>query len=416
MPGLYKSKRKRVDESGNLTNKVLKTEIQGPLSAFGELLMAPIEPLFQHSFKYDVLPSTYWIESILNGGVTPSVSDGLLTVSTSATTNSHSIAESRTHAIYKAGEGIDLRFTAMFSVGATGSTQIAGFLNEDCGLGFGYDGTSYGIIYRNQSGSDTWYAQSTWNVDKADGNYALPAVDPQKLNVYRITLQYLGAGMITFQMEHRDTGRFVTVHQIRYANSYTIPSLVRPSLPYILSVTNTTNNTDITASSASVGAFEQGMRTSPAGTVYTKQLEFGSSTSWLSRNAFVVEDTVNSIRAHSNVRILRIHVSTEGNAAMKWEMELNPTETTPPGGLSTRLAYRPGSDPPVEESALGFWTDGVWTHDTGVTIASGGLGKEDSQSIDMSSIPYVFTDDDRLVLFTNGANAGASVTVTFLEE
>lgn len=106
--------------------------------------------------------------------------------------------------------------------------------------------------------------QSSWNLDTMDGsgNSANPSgltINPQKMNVYQVSYQYLGAGAITFSIEDQDSGAFVAVHRIKYANANIIPSLKNPGFPIQISSRNTTNTTAITVKSASVGAFLDGV-------------------------------------------------------------------------------------------------------------------------------------------------------------
>lgn len=81
--------------------------------------------------------------------------------STSATINSSSLIETVRRAKYRAGEGLLSRFTAQFTTGAANSTQLAGMRNAAIdGWFIGYNGTSFGIMYRRNS-VDTWIAQSS---------------------------------------------------------------------------------------------------------------------------------------------------------------------------------------------------------------------------------------------------------------
>jgi len=55
-------------------------------------------------------------------------------------------------------------------------------------------------------------------------------LDPTKGNVYCIQFQYLGYGDINYMIENPETGLFVPVHIIKYANTATVPTLVNPTL------------------------------------------------------------------------------------------------------------------------------------------------------------------------------------------
>lgn len=50
---------------------------------------------------------------------------------------------------YKAGEGSKALLTARFTTGTAGTTQFTGFIDVSDGVAFGYNGTSFGILYRS---------------------------------------------------------------------------------------------------------------------------------------------------------------------------------------------------------------------------------------------------------------------------
>lgn len=108
--------------------------------------------------------------------------------------------------------------------------------------------------------SDNWIPQSLWNGDdKLDGSGITGVtIDPTKGNVYQISYQWLGYGLISFFIEDPDDGEFHLVHAIRYANANTTPSLSNPTLPMCIFTRNTANTTDISVSSSSMGGFTDG--------------------------------------------------------------------------------------------------------------------------------------------------------------
>lgn len=110
--------------------------------------------------------------------------------------------------------------------------------------------------------------QSQWNLDTCKDMGSLLAnynqnstgfrLEPNKGNIYVITIQYLGFGAITFSIENTETGYLVPVHQVKYANNYTITNLGIPSfrIGYILE--NTTNTSSLTLKGSSVYTAIQG--------------------------------------------------------------------------------------------------------------------------------------------------------------
>lgn len=98
-----------------------------------------------------------------------------------------------------------------------------------------------------------WVYQADWNGDTADW------LDPTKGNVYQIMFQYLGYGDIDFYIEEPETGLFVLVHKIKYANANIKPSVADPVMRIGYACNNIGNTSDIQIHGASMSAFNQGI-------------------------------------------------------------------------------------------------------------------------------------------------------------
>jgi hypothetical protein len=83
-------------------------------------------------------------------------------------------------------------------------------------------------------------------------------LDPTKGNVFQIQYQWLGFGAINFFIESDATGKYVPVHQIKYANSELVPSSYNPTFPIRAEVNNGTSTDVLTMKSASMAAFVEG--------------------------------------------------------------------------------------------------------------------------------------------------------------
>lgn len=115
--------------------------------------------------------------------------------------------------------------------------------------------TATGTIAQVTAGvtkTTTFIPQANWNVNTAS------FLDPSKGNVYQIDFQYLGYGNIFFYVENPDTGRFMLVHRIKYANANTSPSLGNPSMHCGVFAASLGSTTNITVASACVASFLQG--------------------------------------------------------------------------------------------------------------------------------------------------------------
>lgn len=151
---------------------------------------------------------------------------------------------------------------------AVGSTVVflansVGSLNNT----YSVSGTTIsGSFARTKAGQDvteSFIAQADWNGDKLDGTgNSGVTINPQKLNVYQVKIQYLGAGPIVFQVETVDPTtkavEFVTVHTISLPNTLDSSSLGNPSFPLTLAAYSAGSTTNISVSTASFAGFLEG--------------------------------------------------------------------------------------------------------------------------------------------------------------
>ena len=248
--------RKRIDELniGNITS---------PLSAFGEVLMAELSPLFQASFEYTVDNTELNTNTITNGG-TVTQSEGMAIVSTSTTTASTAQLESKQHARYKSGLGGTDRFTALFTTPVAATEQYIGLADElgsseafKNGYMIGFDGTTFGF-HRFQNDVKISINQEDWD-DPLDGRGPSGiTLDQTKLAVWIITYQYLGGGDIFLFFEDPTSGMPVLVHIIPYSGLFIVPSTFNPNFHHLMFVDNKATTTDLIIKSASYGYFVQG--------------------------------------------------------------------------------------------------------------------------------------------------------------
>lgn len=242
-----------------LTNNSVNGLLIGPnlQSAFGELLTTSNNPVIQLQFPYNI--NTDYVSSTLTASGTVTQTNSLAQISSGAAINSSAILQSLQQVHYAAGQGCSAEFTAVYTTGVAGNTQTVGIGDTVDGFFFGYNGTAFGVLHRNNS-VDTWIPQSSWNVDKFDGTgVSGVTLIPTFGNVYKIQFQWLGFGVINFFIEHPSTGEIALCHQISYSNANSVPSLANPNLPLSASSKNTTNNTNIVIGVGSMGAFVEGI-------------------------------------------------------------------------------------------------------------------------------------------------------------
>jgi len=349
-------------------------DVSLPRGAFGELEAVEPTPVVQVDFIYNI--NADMVDSTVTGSGTVTQADSMAVLQTTAATSSSAMIETKRYLKYRPGQGCHIRGTALYTTGVANSEQLFGCWDEQDGLFFGFNGTSFWIMTRNDS-VDTWVAQADWNGDKMDwtGGSSNPTgqnLDPTKGNVYQINFQWLGFGMIEFAIEDANTGRFVPVHQVRYANANTVPSLTNPSFPILWSVENTTNNTNITLKGASCvweieGKIEYLWPTNAIGNSKT-----GITTTLTNIITIRNKSTYQTITNRTPVNLLKYSLSVDGNKPAEYQLIKNTTLGGTPSytDISTNTSvidYDTAGTTITGGQVIDFWTLGS----TGTASESG---------------------------------------------
>ncbi len=235
-----------------------------PITAFGDVRVAELSPVFQGTFEYTV-DNQAIMTQVLSGG-TATQADGMGVVSTTTTTARSACLQSRNHAKYRSGLGGLLRFTSLFTTPVAGTEQYIGLADEigssatfKNGYMVGYTGTTFGL-HRFSNDALTTVTQANWD-DPMDGTGASGmTLDATKINVWFIEFQYLGAGAIKLWMEHGD-GTLHLAHTIEYANQNIIPSVINPNFVFMMWVANKATTSNMIVKSSSYGYFVEGYTT-----------------------------------------------------------------------------------------------------------------------------------------------------------
>ena len=226
--------------------------------AFGSLKVHEDTPQVSCDFLYNISEQLVSITSSNNGSVEHF--GNMVMLSTGSNSDAYAKLHTKRVYRYRPGQGGNVMFTAMFTPGVEGSSQIVGLGSDENGYFFGYNGSNFGVCRRCDS-VDNWTYQCHWNMDKMDGNGPSGQVlDVTKGNVYKINFQWLGFGSILYYIEESETGTFVPVHRIAYANKNTVTSVVSPTAPIMYEVKNTTNQSNIQIKSPCCVAFSEGKK------------------------------------------------------------------------------------------------------------------------------------------------------------
>ncbi len=141
--------------------------------------------------------------------------------------------------------GSTVRFVAKTSGNKTGAFTLSGT-------------TAVGAFVETKTGvseTSNFVAQQNFNGDKLDGTGAYGTIiNPQRLNVFQLSLQYLGAGIIEVSYEVvSSTGQkdMVRVHTFDNPNQLTTPNFSNPAFNFEILTYSTGSTTNLSVSSAS---------------------------------------------------------------------------------------------------------------------------------------------------------------------
>lgn len=380
-----------------------------PVTAFGDLRVAGLSPIFQYSFEYTVDNTKLTTNTATNGGTITQAS-AMAVVSTSTTTASSALLTTTRHAKYHSGQGGLFRFTTLFTAGVASTEQYVGLADEvGSGAAFkngymiGFDGSTFGF-HRFQNDTKISVTQASWD-DPLDGTGdSGMTIDLTKLNVWEIRFQYLGAGAITLHVENDLTGKFMLVHTILYANNNITPSVHNPNFFGTLWVDNKATTNDLIIKSASMSYFIEGM------TEFTELQQPLFSTGLITKTSVTAQGAIFTIRNKStyasktnfiDVVIAGLSASVEASAANN-QAEL----------LLVRNAILGGSPFFTDINT----TDSVMEIDVvGTTITGGELispaflaGKNDSFGREVSNFKVLLGPGDAL---TVAAQSASSATI-----
>lgn len=200
-------------------------------------------------FQYGIPGST--LNSTTANGGTITNANSLAILATAGAAGASALLQSQTNLQYVSGHEADAYFTVAFAGAiASGSTQYIGIFDTANGFAVGFNGTSFGVLIRNNS-VDTFIAQSSFNGDKLNGTGTSGfTYQAAKLNVFRIAYGWLGASIIKFQIMNTN-GNWITFHTVQQPNSSATPSIANPMLPMSASVIDTSGGNLLSLQTAS---------------------------------------------------------------------------------------------------------------------------------------------------------------------
>jgi len=230
---LGKSQFVKTTSSGEVITAGSETNITG----FSETRVASPYLVGNYVNKYEL--DDYWYDTDISGGgtITHLPLQSAIKLQVGGTDGDEARLRTNNYFRYQAGRSILTRISGYCSdSGQTNQIRRWGIFDDNDGLFFEQSG---GIIYvvsrTSTSGSavDTKIAQASWNKDVMDGNGGSGInIDYTKANIWEITLQWLGAGIVSFYIDG------VLVHRLDNPNTFTAPYMKTAVLPLSWEVVN----------------------------------------------------------------------------------------------------------------------------------------------------------------------------------
>lgn len=176
---------------------------------------------------------------------------------------------------------------------------------------------SFSTIQLGVAASQSFISQSSWNIDKLDGNGESRIIlDPLKGNVYSIGYQYLGFGNAIFSVEDSNKGILVPVHQIKNANTRDTVVLRNPHMFARWSVVNNGSSTSSIIKGASAATFVEGQVKRNIGPAFaTGSVKSGVSTTIIPLLTIRPNKVFGSQTCYAEIDPYNISIGTDFNAA-----------------------------------------------------------------------------------------------------
>lgn len=154
--------------------------------------------------------------------------------------NTGVIRQTRKRFVYQPGKSQFIVCTGNFSGSSAGSIKRMGYYDQNNGMFFMSSGSSFGLVLRsNTSGTpvDTFYSQSSWNLDTYDGNgpsgYKYQITNSQ---IHFVDFEWLGVGRIRYGIFQGGIPTYV--HQITNINALDSVYMSTPNLPIRYEIQN----------------------------------------------------------------------------------------------------------------------------------------------------------------------------------
>lgn len=271
-------------------------------------------------------------------------------------------------------------------------------------------GTLGGTIAQTTAGvvtTKTWDTTRSGWLDPLDGTGGSGMViDPSKLNVFELDVQYLGAGMVTLKIEDPTTGQFIPFYQWQFPNSRTIPTMTNPTLKVGWAAASLGSTTNITMGGASA-----------MGGIDGKQVPLGQPDSFDFQRSSVgatltpifsirVRSVFDGVAQLSEVLPLLGFVAPAGTKPCKVEFLYNPTFTDEPD-----WQYQDEATSIVEYDTTAVTLATTGRKLVALAVSGGGQGRITARDLQVSEVAPAYLQRGDILTIAASISTGSGSDV-----
>lgn len=393
----------------NLNKQEIEFKDSFMLDALKRLRVSEPHTLFESKLLYDK-QLLFWDEKIINGGGSPISVHNVNTTSVDmivgTSTGDKIIRQTKRCINYQPGKSMLVLSTFLLGNPKTGVRKRVGTFNENNGVFLQHENSEISFVIRSKtSGSvvETIVPQSSWNVDKLDGNgESGVTIDFSKVQLMIIDYLWLGVGDVRVGFIIGGKPRYV--HVFSHSNILATVFLSHPNLPFRYEIENISTS----ASSTTIKQICTTIASEGGYNATSMKRSFDSKLSYKTIGATL--STLCSMRiksTHHGATVIPLSASvlSGGNKNFYWVLCLNPT-------LSESVS---ASWVSLSDSSVEFDITRVATiTDTNVQLASGYSSLDVQHTIEdiKSELLLGFSIDgvaDELVLGTSILSASDSM-------
>ena len=343
--------------------------------AFGRLRVSNPEMVFNSKQIFDNQP-LYWDDAQESGSGTSSTYSSFTassTLSVSASTAGKRTRQTFMRFNYQPSKSQLIFITGILKASGGGSGIISrmGLFDDDNGLFLECDAGIINLVRRTSTGgsvSNDTIPQSSWNLDKMDGNGASKiTLDFTKTQILVIDFEWLGVGRVRFGFNVG--GITYYVHQLSATNNLTTVYMSTPNLPVRYQIINDGSGVASTINCICSAVISEGGKEEIATNLYVST---GTTaiTGTKNQNNAILGIKLKSAYKGCTIDIIDSSILMASSDIYEWTIVLNPT-------VAGTFTYSDVTNSALQK-AIGNGTTNIAS---GGTVIAGGFGSSKSEIV-----------------------------------